>query len=552
MNNVNEYKAEKVQKKISNVAAIRTLIQLFSFILIPGLFITIFSGMKEIWQSTVTGTFVFDDQIGNILLTVGMLVITFIWGRFFCGFICSFGAMQDLLWLGGKHIPAHPRISEKADRVLKYFKYAVLAFVVIGIWTLGVGSDSVWSPWTVFGMYASPWKGLPTEAVFLSVGGLLLLITVIGSVFVERFFCKYLCPLGAIFTLMSRFRIFKLKRKVSSCSGQCRLCTRKCSMSIPLYKHEKVESGECIDCMKCTAVCPAENIRADPLSAISGTVAAVAIAGMSFAGTLNTSTESTIEVSYGYAQIENADETNNTVDSKYDDGTYTGTASGYRGQISVSVTVSGGSITDITVTSAKDDQQFLSQAKDGVIPAIISQQSTDVNTVSGATFSSRGIINAVKNALENQLVTTDESANGSESEYVRDDMTETEPFTTKPQEQTDNFDDDEKKARLANLADGVYTGTGTGFRGTTAVSVTIKDDRIENITVTSYQDDRQYFSRAESGVINAIISSQSVNVSAVSGATFSSNSIIEAVADAIGEDFTNPNSSMSRGHGHKH
>ena len=99
------------------------------------------------------------------------------------------------------------------------------------------------------------------------------------------------------------------------------------------------------------------------------------------------------------------------------------------------------------------------------------------------------------------------------------------------------------------LSDGVYTGTGTGYRGQTQVTVTVEGGRITDITVESYADDGQYFNRAQSGVIDAILQNQNLNVQTVSGATFSSNGILEAVADALNVDFTNPNSTMSSGHG---
>ena len=83
----------------------------------------------------------------------------------------------------------------------------------------------------------------------------------------------------------------------------------------------------------------------------------------------------------------------------YKDGTYTGEAQGFGGTIQVQVTLSGDEITDIQVTSAPgEDSAYLSQGE-GVISSIISAQSTDVDTVSGATFSSTGIINAVVDAL---------------------------------------------------------------------------------------------------------------------------------------------------------
>ena len=102
-----------------------------------------------------------------------------------------------------------------------------------------------------------------------------------------------------------------------------------------------------------------------------------------------------------------------------------------------------------------------------------------------------------------------------------------------------------------SFADGVYYGSGSGYRGTTQVAVTVENGVITDITITSYQDDSQFFNRAQSGVIGAILSQQSVDVASVSGATFSSNSIKAAVADALNLSYTNPNSSGGGSHKHR-
>lgn len=554
---------QRKKRKIAPIQIIRAVIQLAAFLLIPGLFITFFSAIGDIYQSILHGTFVFAEQAVNILVVVALFLITFIWGRFFCGFLCSFGAMQDLLWFFGKRIPLHPVIPQKIDRVLKYFKYVVLLFVVVGVWTLGIPGDSVWSPWTVFGMYASPLKGFPTQMMFLSVGGALLLAIIIGSLFIERFFCKYFCPLGALFTLASHFRIFKLRRDADKCSGRCRVCTRKCSMSIPLYQHECINSGECINCMKCTTACAVGNMKVQPVPAVSGTLAAVALAGVSFAGTLPPAQTEVVSAT-APNQI-----TSTVAPGKFKNGTYTGSAASYRGTIDVTVLVTNGNISEITVTSAGDDREYLSKAENQVIPAIIKAQDTDVDTVSGATYSSRGIINAVENALGDQLM----HATTSPVTTVQPTEEETEPTTNElefedsaSQEETEavekeNEDEDEatqssqsqseeSAASNGSFTDGEYSGSGSGFRGTTNVTVTVENGAISDITVISYDDDYPFFSSAESGVIDEILSAQSIDVDTVSGATFSSNSIIEAVANALGLDFSNPNSSMGGGHDH--
>ena len=537
-----------MKKKISPIQIVRAVIQLIAFLTVPALFITIFSSISGIITSIAGGSFVLLDNLGRLVLILGVFLITLVWGRFFCGFICSFGAMQDLLNSIGKLIPFKIKVPEKADKWLKLLKYAVLAFVAVGVWGFSVTGDTVWSPWTVFGIYSSL-SGWSSLKYFLTLGGALLLLIIIGSLFIERFFCRYLCPLGALFSLVSRFRIYSLNRKPEKC-GNCKLCTSKCSMGIPLYKYDEVRSGECINCMKCTSVCPNENISAETLPAISGTVAVTAVAGLYYAGILTAVSDSAEE---SKVQVQNTTEAE--TNGIYTDGTYKGSGNGFRGKTEVTVTVESGVITDSTIDSYKDDKEFFQKAKSSVISGIIKSQSTDVDAVSGATFSSNGIIEAVKNALGEEISAVTEQVTEQSKKPKKQSETTTEAFESTTETTTESVTSDNNNTAAdtaGQFADGVYTGTGNGFRGATNVTVTVENGEITDITVNSYSDDDQFFSRAESGVISSIIKSQSTDVDAVSGATFSSNGIKEAVADALGIEFTNPSSTQQRGHGGRH
>ena len=540
-----------MKKKISPIQIVRAVIQLIAFLTVPALFITIFSSIGEIISSIAGGSFVLLDNLGRLVLILGVFLITLVWGRFFCGFICSFGAMQDLLNSIGKLIPFKVKIPEKADKWLKLLKYAVLAFVAVGVWGFSVTGDTVWSPWTVFGIYSSH-SGWSSLKYSLTLGGALLLLIIIGSLFIERFFCRYLCPLGALFSLVARFRIYSLNRKPEKC-GNCKLCTAKCSMSIPLYKYDEVRSGECINCMKCTSICPNENISAETLPAISGTVAVTAVAGLYYAGILTAVSDSAEE---SKVQVQNTTEAE--TNGIYTDGTYKGSGNGFRGKTEVTVTVESGVITDITIDSYKDDKEFFQKAKSGVISAIIKSQSLGVDAVSGATFSSNGIIEAVKNALGEEISAVTEQVTEQSKKPKKQSGTTTEAFESTTETTTESVTSDNNNTAAdtaGQFSDGVYTGTGNGFRGATNVTVTVENGEITDITditVNSYSDDDQFFSRAESGVISSIIKSQSTDVDAVSGATFSSNGIKEAVADALGIEFTNPNSTQQSGHGGRH
>lgn len=274
--------------------------------------------------------------------------------------------------------------------------------------------------------------------------------------------------------------------------------------------------------------------------------------------------------------MEYKEKSNCIKDSVYIDGVYTGTGEGFRGKIEVQVTVEDGYLSDITVLSFQDDQSFFQKAQSAVIQAILTEQTTDVSAVSGATFSSKGIMDAVADALgtgfdgveqpgqsnsetaENRDQSgagesrpsgdhgADPSDSSQEAQSPGDkpgdkgaDTTE----TTRPETQSPGNDDpgpsdsrqetDKAEGRFS-VPDGTYEGTGSGFRGTTTVSVTVKDNAITDITIQSYEDDTAFFTRAKDTIISEIISTQSLDVPTVSGATFSSNSILNAVADALG------------------
>ena len=303
-----------------------------------------------------------------------------------------------------------------------------------------------------------------------------------------------------------------------------------------------VTSGECIECMRCIESCPRHNIQAQPDKGVMTAASVTAIAGLYYVGTVlptNTSTITTTQVST----------------KSYTNGTYTGSGQGFRGTTTVKVVIKNHKIASITVTSYQEDKQYFSQAKSSIIPAVISSQSTDVSTVSGATYSSKGLIEAIENALSNKSNSssnTDASSNDTSSNESADSSTSSNDSSTNDSSDSSDSSSTSDSLDFKNLKDGTYTGNGTGLRGTTSVKVVVKNKKVQSITVTSYEDDQQYFEAAKSTVINNIIKAQSLDVDGVSGATFSSNSIKEAVAKALSITYTNPNSSMSDGGEHHH
>ena len=198
------------------------------------------------------------------------------------------------------------------------------------------------------------------------------------------------------------------------------------------------------------------------------------------------------------------------------DGVYKGTGTGYAGGITVAVQIKDKQIVAIDILSSSDDAAFFKRAQ-AVIDKIIKGQTLDVDTVSGATYSSRGIISAVKNALtgEKDSGTTGQSQSGSGAAAGS---------STSVQAVEDP----------SAYKDGTYYGTGTGFGGTLKVKVEISGGKITSIQIMENQDGSEYISKA-SALINTIIQNQSTNVDTVSGATYSSVGIIQAVRNALSQ-----------------
>ena len=174
-------------------------------------------------------------------------------------------------------------------------------------------------------------------------------------------------------------------------------------MGVTVHEDDFVRSGECIDCMRCMAVCRPQALRTVPAPAVAGTASALALCGLIQVGKLAVPEQpaaSTASLAGEYASEQVVSAETGSPATRYADGMYTGSGNGFRGVISAQVTVEGGRITDVTILSSSDDRDFFQRAQNGVIPAILQAQSVNVSAVSGATYSSRGILEEVADALQ--------------------------------------------------------------------------------------------------------------------------------------------------------
>ncbi len=513
-------------KKLIQQRSIKKIIQLLFFLFLPALFIQIYQSIKSIVIFLIHGEGRVESLVFPFIVVGTISLITIILGRFFCGWMCAFGTMGDVIFqLSHLKNNNYKQYLKNIDGILKNIKYVFLVFIVIFIWGFQLVSiPSGTNPWDLFGVMVSFGNWISLEEIISSwlVAAILLLGIIMGSIFVERFFCRYLCPLGAYFGIISRFRSLIIVKNKDNC-GACSLCTSKCSMGIDLDHMNKVHSMECINCMECMISCPKKNAHME----FNGTRANAMIIGLSSCALLsgtyylgNFIVQKSLESD---SEIFNIDESIKGMASDLEDGIYQGTGIGFRGEIILNVTVENHMVTNIEIESSKDDVQYLDRASTVIISEIISNQSVDVDAVSGATYSSKGILEAVENAMniqeENAEVETEETL-----------IKETEETSI---EETEEISIEETEVDKV-LIDGIYQGSATGWNGLTSVEVTVENGDIKEIIVLSYEDDVQFFQKAQNTVINEILEEQSSNVDAVSGATYSSNSIINAVSDALG------------------
>ena len=194
----------------------------------------------------------------------------------------------------------------------------------------------------------------------------------------------------------------------------------------------------------------------------------------------------------------------------YADGVYVGSSRGYGGAVRVQVTMENGSITEVEILDASHEtKQFLRRAK-RLLTTVVEAQSWEVDAVSEATYTSRGILGAVQNALTGEVVNN--------------------PLPPQPEPAAPLVV--EEFTAPSTYLDGIYTAEAMGFEGEITVQVTVAEDKITDITLLSAEDEEEYLSQAKQ-VIPAILEGQSPNVDAVSGATYSSTGILNAVKLAL-------------------
>ena len=250
-----------MKKRQRKVRLIRAVIQLIFFIVAPALFSTAFAGVKSIFQAIAAGQPVRWNSFLDV--TGALLLITVLFGRHFCGYACAFGSLGDAMYeltvfIRQKvfHKKGRHGYPDKMVRYLQKVKYLLLAFLLLSILAGWYSNLQGMSPWDVFSMLTA--RKLPNASY--RIGIILLVLILIGMCTQERFFCQFLCPMGAVFAMMPILPSALFKRDRSKCPAKCGLCRKRCPAHLDI-DGDTLLSGECICCHACEATCPRKNIQ---------------------------------------------------------------------------------------------------------------------------------------------------------------------------------------------------------------------------------------------------------------------------------------------------
>ncbi|MGL5257760.1 MAG: 4Fe-4S binding protein [Proteocatella sp.] len=200
------------------------------------------------------GEYVKKIHSSSLVLMSAVFFMTLLLGPVFCGWVCPLGAIQE--WIGklGKKIFKNKYnnfIPENIDFKLRYIRYIFVVLILYNTAKAGVLMFLNIDPYYALFNF---WTG---EVALWAI--IVLLVVLVISLFIERPWCKYICPYGAVLGIFNTFRVFKIRRNENTCIN-CNSCSKNCPMNIKVSESTVVLNHQCISCLKCTSenYCPVE------------------------------------------------------------------------------------------------------------------------------------------------------------------------------------------------------------------------------------------------------------------------------------------------------
>ena len=214
-----------------------------------------FGGVEALYTYASEGNMLCSLGTSNFFILGGVLAMTLLLRRAFCGYLCPLGTISE--WLHGLgrrlHLP-EIRVGPKLDRVLAALKYVVLAIILILTWRAGElifrGFDPCYALISRHGTDITYWAYVVAGAVAVAS---LLMITP---------FCRWFCPMAAVLNPLSRFGLTRVTRDAEACVD-CGLCSKNCPAAIPVDQLPQVNVARCLSCLNCVESCPVGGAEGD-------------------------------------------------------------------------------------------------------------------------------------------------------------------------------------------------------------------------------------------------------------------------------------------------
>ena len=191
----------------------------------------------------------------GMFLLIAFLAMSWVFRKSFCGWLCPVGTISEYLWrLGRRVFGRNFRLPRALDIALRSLKYILLALFVYAVASLSVEAIRAFlgGPYGI----VDDVKMLNFFRYLGATGGVVLVILAAASVFVQNFWCRYLCPYGALMGLASLGSPLRIRRNPDLCID-CAKCAKACPSALPVDRLIAIRSAECTGCMQCVAECPA-------------------------------------------------------------------------------------------------------------------------------------------------------------------------------------------------------------------------------------------------------------------------------------------------------